>query len=88
MFNFAPAAWKEKKNKPKEEWPSYKLENQTDHYFKNTVVNRLKIAKLEGWIDPPTGHLDIVGNFDLDTFDFEKILQKTEFEYANVAEPF
>lgn len=70
VFNWAPNNWKKK--------PTYKLENQTDHLFKNTIRQRLAIAEGEGWIKPPTGYFQLEGKFSIDAFDINEHLKMVE----------
>lgn len=71
-FNLAPAA-NALKAKTK-----YKLENQTDASLsgesvpvKDYIHDLLNQAKGRGMVNPPISHFDLVGEFDLETFDPE-----------------
>jgi hypothetical protein len=63
VFNWSPTDWREK--------PAYKFQNQTESAFVATVVARMGMAKAEGWINPPTGHMEIVGVAKLGAFKFD-----------------
>lgn len=61
VFNWRPTEWRDK--------PKYELKNQTESIFAETIEHRMELAKLEGWIDPPTTRQIIRGDFSLQTFD-------------------
>jgi len=63
VFNWSPTDWRKK--------PTYKLQNQTDSKFATSVIRRMEMAKLEGWIDPPRAHMEIKGVATLGKFNFE-----------------
>lgn len=68
IFNFAPTDWRKE--------PKYKLENQTENPFSETVRDRMILARREGWIDPPTAHTMYVGSFELENFNLENHIVK------------
>ena len=70
VFNFSPNEWKGSK-------PTYKFKNQTKSIFADSIKHRLQTAKIEGWVDPPTTHFDIVGDFEIESFDIENHVTKT-----------
>lgn len=71
VFNFAPNNWRKA--------PTYKLKNQTDSVYARSVVARMTIANLEGWVKPPSSFLDIHGEVDLSNFDFNNnMLRNTQ----------
>ena len=68
VFNFAP---QNIKNKTK-----YKLQNQTSSVFAPTIEQRMSLANLEGWVNPPKGHMELNGSFEVETFDIADHLEK------------
>jgi hypothetical protein len=66
IFNLAPVNWLKS--------PTYKFENQTNNQFEGEALELyLKLAKVNGWIKPPTKMLDIKGKFEggFENFNFE-----------------
>lgn len=61
VFNWRPTEWRDK--------PKYELKNQTESIFADTIEYRMGLAKMEGWVDPPTTRQIIRGDFSLQTFD-------------------
>lgn len=67
IFNLAPSNWRKE--------PKYKFENQTLNKFEGEALKLyLKLAKVNGWIVPPTKMLDIKGKFEggFENFNFEE----------------
>lgn len=60
VFNWAPTDWRET--------PKYNFENQTGSVFASTVLSRMRIAKNEGWVKPPTNKIWLDGEFDIRDF--------------------
>jgi hypothetical protein len=63
IFNWRPSEWRET--------PKYELKNQSDSVFTETIEHRLALAKLEGWVDPPTTRQIISGTFEIGSFDWK-----------------
>ena len=60
VFNWAPKNVTAK--------TKYDLKNQTESIYAGTVKQRMEMAKLEGWIKPPTQHMEIIGAFSVNSF--------------------
>jgi hypothetical protein len=67
VFNWAPNAWRKK--------PTFKLKNQTNSQFAETVRARMRISNLEKWATPPASYFDITGEVsNLDEFSYQNHL--------------
>lgn len=64
VFNWAPNDWRDK--------PTYKLKNQTNSKFANTIHHRMELARMEGWINPPEQYQFYTGDFKVEGFDFNE----------------
>ena len=70
VFNWAPQNIRSK--------TQYKLENQTEHYFSESVEQRMAIAKTEGWIKPPGAVFELEGEFFVEAFNLSDHLTKKD----------
>lgn len=72
VFNWSPNNWKKE--------PTYKFKNQTNSSYADSVRNRIEICRMEGWVTPPTQHLEIHGAFDLENFELENHLHHIKIQ--------